>query len=265
MTSEKKPSKKEPRLETVTERKTFIVRADNIADVDPKNLAAAAADPFSSALRIVAAAEKRTTIGKAVDAADAWSGVSDALDSFSKKLRQNDLTHAEDMLMSQAVALQSLFVRMSEGALVETNPAHFDMKFRYALRAQSQCRTTLETLATIKNPPVVFARQANLSNGPQQINNTVAAPSRGRKNKTRQSELSGAEIELPKNTGTPALTCRADTPLATVGEIDGTADGGRQGAGVTERMEGRAASLAAGIGEGPARAEAGVDPLTARR
>ncbi len=32
---------------------------------------------------------------------------------------------------------------------------------RMALRAQSQCRTTLETLAAIKNPPSVYARQAN--------------------------------------------------------------------------------------------------------
>ena len=32
---------------------------------------------------------------------------------------------------------------------------------RLALKAQSQCRATLETLANIKNPPTVFARQAN--------------------------------------------------------------------------------------------------------
>jgi len=34
---------------------------------------------------------------------------------------------------------------------------------------------TLETLATIKNPPVVFARQANVNNGGQQVNNGAAA------------------------------------------------------------------------------------------
>jgi hypothetical protein len=42
---------------------------------------------------------------------------------------------------------------------------------------------TLETLATIKNPPVVFARQANIAQGPQQVNNQMmpaAEPSRGR-------------------------------------------------------------------------------------
>jgi hypothetical protein len=49
---------------------------------------------------------------------------------------------------------------------------------RMALRAQAQCRTTLETLANIKNAPVVFARQANVTTGPQQINNGTAPPSR---------------------------------------------------------------------------------------
>ena len=38
---------------------------------------------------------------------------------------------------------------------------------RIALKAQSQCRATLETLAAVKNLPVVFARQANIAQGPQ--------------------------------------------------------------------------------------------------
>ncbi|MBT2323137.1 hypothetical protein J7E62_12355 [Variovorax paradoxus] len=42
---------------------------------------------------------------------------------------------------------------------------------RLAMKAQSQCRSTIEALAEMKNPPVVFARQANISNGPQQVSN----------------------------------------------------------------------------------------------
>jgi hypothetical protein len=43
---------------------------------------------------------------------------------------------------------------------------------RLALKAQSQCRATIETLAEIKNPkPVAFVQQANIANGPQQVNN----------------------------------------------------------------------------------------------
>jgi hypothetical protein len=184
-------------------------------------------------------------------------------------LRQNDLTHVEDMLMGQAVGLQALFVRLTEGAMAADETTNYDLKLRYALRAQAQCRATLETLATIKNPPVLFARQANVSNGPQQINNGPvthrSTPSHARENENGQSELSGEGIELPQDTGTPALACRADTPLAPVGELDRAADDGRQVAFVTERMEGRSAALAAGVGDGPAKAKAVVDTLMARR
>ena len=57
-----------------------------------------------------------------------------------------------------------------------------------AFRAQNQCRMTLETLANIKNPPVVFAKQANISQGHQQINNCVPA-SRAEENKNQQNKL----------------------------------------------------------------------------
>jgi len=47
---------------------------------------------------------------------------------------------------------------------------------RLALKAQAQSRATLETLAAIKNPPVVFARQANINHGGQQQVNNGTAP-----------------------------------------------------------------------------------------
>ena len=64
---------------------------------------------------------------------------------------------------------------------------------RLALRAQAQCRATLETLAVIKNPqPVAFVRQANIANGPQQVNNAPAQPgesSRARESENQQNKL----------------------------------------------------------------------------
>ena len=42
---------------------------------------------------------------------------------------------------------------------------------RLAPKSQAQCRATLETLAEIKNPPTLFAQQANVAHGPQQVNN----------------------------------------------------------------------------------------------
>jgi hypothetical protein len=57
------------------------------------------------------------------------------------------------------------------------------------LKAQSQCRATLKTLATIKNPPVVFARQANIAQGPQQVNNEMmrAAEPRAREDAPKKT------------------------------------------------------------------------------
>jgi len=43
---------------------------------------------------------------------------------------------------------------------------------RLAFKAQAQCRATVETLAEMKNPhPFAFVKQANIANGPQQVNN----------------------------------------------------------------------------------------------
>jgi transposase InsO family protein len=52
---------------------------------------------------------------------------------------------------------------------------------RLALKAQSQCRATVEALAEMKNPkPVAYVQQANIANGPQQVNNNgVPFASRG--------------------------------------------------------------------------------------
>ena len=49
-----------------------------------------------------------------------------------------------------------------------------EIYLRLALKAQAQCRTTVETLVEMKNPrPVAFVSQANISNGPQQVNNAT--------------------------------------------------------------------------------------------
>ncbi|MGX5649590.1 hypothetical protein ACWKW4_04945 [Hydrogenophaga borbori] len=84
-----------------------------------------------------------------------------------------DLRHAETVLTAQAATLDAIFIEMARRAALNMGE-YMDATERYmrlALKAQSQCRTTLETLAAIKNPPVVFAKQANIAHGPQQVNN----------------------------------------------------------------------------------------------
>jgi len=160
------------------------------------------------------------------------SGLIDALKEQTKASRDGDLTRAEAMLTAQAHTLDAIFNNLARQAI---NAGYLDKLSGYlklALRAQSQCRATWETLATIQNPPLVgYVRQANIAHGPQQVNNASAAPdntsdnaSRARENPNLQTKLlektDGERLD-PRTTGTPG---RARPSVATVGEIDGTED-----------------------------------------
>lgn len=84
-------------------------------------------------------------------------------------------------LAAQALTLDHLFHhlmrRAADSRFLETKRTYLSL----ALRAQAQSRATLEALATIKNPPMVgYVRQANITQGPQQVNNTLFEPPPGR-------------------------------------------------------------------------------------
>jgi hypothetical protein len=85
----------------------------------------------------------------------------------------------EAMLIAQAHSLDAIFNEFARRAALNMGE-YLDAAetfMRLALKAQSQCRATLETLATIKNPPAVaFVKQANIAHGPQQINNGTDPP-----------------------------------------------------------------------------------------
>ena len=89
-----------------------------------------------------------------------------------------DLARAEGMLIAQAHALDNIFANLARRATNQEYMKQWEVYMRMAMKAQNQCRMTLETLATIKNPPVVFAKQANINNGgQQQVNNSTVPQS----------------------------------------------------------------------------------------
>ena len=98
------------------------------------------------------------------------------LKDTAQGLNNGDLSAAVSMLSSQAVALNAIFGELARRAALNMGEhlGATETYLRLALKAQGQSRATLETLAAIKNPPVVFARQANIAHT-QQVNN-VAAP-----------------------------------------------------------------------------------------
>ncbi len=106
------------------------------------------------------------------------------------EIAKGNMSRPEAMLMSQAHTLDELFNNLIRRAALNMGEylQASETYFRLALKAQSQCRATLETLSAIKNPPVIFAKQANISAGHQQINNAVSEP-RTENNKSKQNEL----------------------------------------------------------------------------
>lgn len=134
-------------------------------------------------------------------------------------VQRGDMSHAEGMLISQASSLQALFVRLSERAMEQAHMPNLEGFMRMALRAQSQCRATLETLATIKNPPIVYAKQANFAAGHQQVNNGIPAPTQAREIETEQTQLSGGTHELLPDARASGFESQVNPALETVGEI----------------------------------------------
>ncbi len=147
-------------------------------------------------------------------------GMLETLRGQAAAVQRGDLGHAEGMLINQASALQSLFVRLTEWAMDQTHLPNLEAFMRMALRAQSQCRATLETLATINNPPIVYAKQANVTTGPQQVNNAIPVPSGAREIETEQTQLSGGTHELLPDARTPGLESQINPALETLGEIN---------------------------------------------
>lgn len=156
----------------------------------------------------------------------------------AKAVHSGDLSHAETMLINQAVALEGVFSSLIGKAMKQEYMQNIESFMRMALRAQNQCRTTLETLATIKQGPVVFARQANIAHGHQQVNNgTDQSPEAqsnppqaggGRAGASKNQNESNELLEAKQNgldTGAQGTTSGADPEMATVGKIDRTADG----------------------------------------
>lgn len=178
-----------------------------------ENIARVTLMPSANAAAIVA------EYGKAFGTQDVQALI-DQLRTHFAEVKGGDLHHCEAMLVGQAHALQSIFLNLSRRAINQDGLAQFEAFLRIALKAQNQCRATLETLAAIKNPPVVFAKQANISNGPQQVNNGVANSTRTEKNINQQNEL--LEVQhgsKTMDTRTASATSGNDPAMATMGEI----------------------------------------------
>ena len=178
------------------------------------------------------------------------NAIAEVLAAQVSAVNAGDMKHAEAMLISQASTLNELFNSLARRAHAQTGLHQFETHLRIALRAQAQCCRTLEVLAGIKNPPVIFAKQANVTTGPQQVNNGVPAPAQ--QLDFQQNKLSGSDYELHADTRAPAIAGRPNSTLETVGAINGAGDVQGQGEDKPQRIQGgRTASATADRASSP--------------
>ena len=136
----------------------------------------------------------------------------------TQKVQGGNLASVEATLMAQAMTLNAMFTQLARETSKMTIVDHIDRFTRLAFKAQSQCRATFETLAAIKNPTMVFARHANIAQGPQQVNNTVTIARAGNpeSEQIEQLEAHGERVDF----GTTGAAGTRDQTMATVGTVN---------------------------------------------
>jgi hypothetical protein len=156
------------------------------------------------------------------------AGCIESLATTAKQAHGGDLKKAETMLVAQAATLNAVFCELARRSALNMGEylGAAETYMRLALKAQAQCRATLETLATIKNPPVVFARQANINNGGQQQVNNGAAPASA-PDPARAANLPAAPTGLLErndgermDTGATCTASGADPHMEAVGAVN---------------------------------------------
>ena len=208
---------RKPKLPAAPEPRKAIEAVRKPGESDGRALGRAIASSANAAARVMMAAEHREGIGRHIDLPD----LAAVLAERAQAVQASDLSGIEAMLTNQATALQSLFVALAERGMGCDKLASFEGNLRMALRAQNQARATLETLAAIKNPPVVFARQANIAHGPQQVNNGVARAG----TETAPNEVLEGIGHERMDAGTPGTAGRGNQALEAVGAVDRTPHG----------------------------------------
>ena len=198
-----------------TNVKPVVVRKKS---TDEDELTAVARVSISPVMRAAATLKAYECNFHDVELADLVS----VLDEQVDKSKDGDSERAETMLTAQAHTLDAIFNTLARKANSAEFLSQLETYLKLALRAQSQCRATWEALSTIQHPPMAnYVGQANITSGPQQVNNS---PARG-ENRKPQNELleqqHGNEWLDPRAASTAG---RTNQELETVGAVNRTKD-----------------------------------------
>lgn len=116
-----------------------------------------------------------------------------------------DMSMLEAMLLSQATALQAMFIDLAVRAKAQDRYNGIQVMTALALKCAAQSRQAIVALAELRMPKsVLFAKQANVTSGPQQVNNGVAAPA--------PAPTNGQDGKTIANSGSQAFLSEAVQP-----------------------------------------------------
>jgi hypothetical protein len=136
--------------------------------------------------------------------------------------RNGDLSRGQAMLTGQAHTLQSLHYHLLEKAFDKyISSTDIELFLRYSLKAQSQCRQTIETQANLMNPRAMAFMQTNIAENIQ-VNNAQALPDQSA---IAQSKLLASDNER-MDSAPESQTSDRYTALEAVGAINGAKVGG---------------------------------------
>ena len=179
--------------------------------------------------------------GRRVFAETPLEDVARAIRRAGDAVAAGDMAGLERMLNGQIVALNAVFVdcAMRAQGNMGSYPETVERYLRIALRSQSQCARTAEVLGNLRAGPTIFAKQANVTTGPQQVNNHAHPTPAARTQEPVNSEnelLEDATHELQQRMvpGAQAAPARGNPAVEALGAINRAEDARGKGEGSTQ-------------------------------
>jgi len=162
----------------------------------------------------------------------------DEVGKHALDVRDGDMRRPEAMLVAQAHTLDTIFNALAQKAADNMRAGYsgaMETYLRMALKAQSQCRTTIEAIAEIKCPKsATFIKQANVGQNVQVNNgqadsrsNTCAGGPVREKNITPTNELLTESPHATLDARGTSTTISANPQLEAVGAVNRANERGR--------------------------------------
>lgn len=142
-----------------------------------------------------------------------------------EEVASGNMSRVEKMLTHQALTLDAIFNNMAQRSHKQDSFKGIEVLMRLALKAQAQARSTAEALALLKNPQP-YIRQANMTTGPQQVNNSYASASGHQGIQSGAGDFQSEPNKLLErqdanilDTGAPSQASRVNQTVEAVGKV----------------------------------------------